>query len=159
MNAIQQVALAPRLSYSKELLRGVMDALQQYNLKINSTEDHTNDDDAAIKQKYTIIFCIEALDRINHTLNKISSMDQIPDMVPPTIGVLRMIGVKISTILPHCNNTLCEMAVHLGSVSVDSALLKGIDIKYQSLTFQDIIDSAEVSAGKKLQKLYPDLVQ
>lgn len=153
MNVIQQVALAPRLNYSKQLLCDVMDTLQKCDI---ATEKYADTEHMAIKRQHTIVFCMEVLAKVEQVLANIRSMDQIPDSVPPTIGVLRTVGVQISSEFPHCNNTLCELAVHLGSVSVDSALLGRIDIKYLGAISEDILKSSRILAEKKMRRLYPN---
>lgn len=153
MSVIQQVALAPRLNYSKQLLRDVMDTLQKCGI------DAEKDDDtkySLIKRQYTIMFCMDALAKVRQALESIRGMDQIPNNVPPTIGVLRAVGVQLSSEFPHCNNMLCELAVHLGSVSMDSALLRRIDIKYSGTRSEDMIKKSRMMAEKKIRKLYPN---
>ncbi|MXX21335.1 MAG: hypothetical protein F4Y82_01225 [Cenarchaeum sp. SB0665_bin_23] len=153
MSVIQQVALAPRLSYSRHLLHNVVDTLQECgvtDIKYADTEH------AAIKRQYTIIFCMEALAKVGQVLESICGMDQIHDSVPPTISVLRAVGVKLSFEFPQCNNVLCELAVHLGSVSVDSALLQRIGIRYSGDISEDMLRESCVLAERKMRRLYPD---
>ena len=153
MSVIQQVALAPRLDYSKQLLHDVMDTLQRCGI---DAEKHDDTKYSLIKRQYTIMFCMEALTKVRQALEDIHGMDQIPNIVPPTIGVLRAVGVQLSSEFPHCNNTLCELAVHLGSVSMDSALLRRIDIKYSGTISEDMIKKSRMTAEKKIRKLYPN---
>lgn len=153
MSVIQQVALAPRLDYSRQLLHDVMDTLQRCG---TDAERHDDAKHSLIRRQYTIMFCMDVLDKVRQSLEGIRGMDQIPNIVPPTIGVLRAVGVQLSSEFPHCNNTLCEMAVHLGSVSVDSALLRRIDIKYSGTISEDMIKESRMMAEKKIRRLYPN---
>lgn len=146
-SAIRQVALAPRLSHSRLLLAEALKMLHEH------AADKTAG--ASPDNCRTIIYCIEALARAGRILERIDGMDQIPRSVPPVILVLRDAGARLSPVLPRCSDTLCEAAVHLGSVSVDSAFLAGADIKYPGTASSDILRGAEASAERKLNKLYP----
>ena len=145
---MHQVALAPRLAYSRRLLE---ETAAELKLHIESRGRHPS-----LESERTLLFCREAI-RCADARLRIHSMVEIPGAVPPAIWVLRAASAQLAAHLPGCSARLCELAVHLGSVVMDAALLAGVDVRYRGSESGRMLDSAHSAAEAGLRKTYPDM--
>lgn len=146
---MRQVALAPRLAYSRQLLEETTVDLARYIQKSSSRPRHP-------ESERILLFCLEVARRAETRL-QIHNMDEIPGMVPPAIWALRAASAQISDHLPECSARLSELAVHLGSIAMDAALLARVDIRYRGSESVDMLDSADAAAEIGLRKIYPEI--
>ncbi len=114
--AIHSVALAPRLSYCMHLINDTLDMLQ-CELDKNSTVKGQD-----------LRFCLEAIFEVRERTRAVSSMAAIPLTFPPIIPVIRAASARLAITLPSCSNNLCELAVHMGSMTLDSAIISGVSV-------------------------------
>jgi hypothetical protein len=146
---MHQVALAPRLAYSRRLLGETTADLKLY---IQESRDRH----PCRESERTLLFCLEAVRRADARL-RIQNMGEIPGAVPPAIWVLRAASAQLAVHLPGCSARLCELAVHLGSIAMDASLLAGVDVRYRGSESGRMLDSAHSAAETDLRKLYPDM--
>lgn len=154
-NATHSVALAPRLEYSQRLLADTEKDLRRSLRRLRRDGGRTSPDEA----ERTILFCLEAVLGAGKRLRRISGMGEIPGMVLPAIPVLRTASARLAALLPVSSSRLCELAVHLGSIALDSAILAGkaVDIRRCGSESARILDKAKLITDSKLYKLYPDI--
>ena len=148
--AIHQVALAPRLAYSRRLLLQTAADIRLY------VESPDRSRDPASERE--LLFCQEAV-RLAGSRLGIRSLNDISGMVPPAVWILRAASARLAGHLPGCSARLCELAVHLGSIAVDASQLAGKDILYSGPEYSGLLESAESAAEGRLQKLYPDMAR
>lgn len=148
--AIHQVALAPRLAYSRRLLLQTVADLRLYVESPDRSRDPVSERE--------LLFCQEAV-RLADSRLGIRSLNDISGMVPPAVWILRAASARLAGHLPGCSARLCELAVHLGSIAVDASQLAGKDIRYSGPEYSRLLESAESAAEGRLQKLYPDMAR
>lgn len=146
---MHQVALAPRLAYSRRLLEETAAELKRH---IQESRDRH----PCPESERTLLFCLEAVRRADVRL-RIHSMAEIPGAVPPAIWVLRAASAQLAAHLPGCSARLCELAIHLGSIVMDASLLAGVDVRYRGSEFGRMLDSARSAAEAGIRKTYPDM--
>ena len=160
-DAIHSVALAPRLAYSQRLLGETADTLSRRlgELRDAGSADSRGGSEPAEMER-TILFCLEAIIGARRRLQDVSSMAEISATASPLIPVLRTTSARLSVLLPGCSGRLCELAVHLGSIVLDSAILAktGVDIKKCGSESAHMLDQAKLITNSKLSKLYPDMI-
>lgn len=146
---MRQVALAPRLEYSRRLLEKTTADLAAY---LQEQRDISSDRES----ECTILFCLEAVRRANNRLC-VRHLRDIPRLVPPVVWVLRATSARISGHLPGCSAQLSELAVHLGSIAVDASILAGMDIRHAGPESDHILESARSAAEAGVQRLHPSI--
>ena len=148
--AIHQVALAPRLAYSRRLLSQTAADLQLYVESPDRNHDPSSERE--------LLFCQEAVKLADSRLG-VRSLNDISGMVPPAVWILRAASARLAGHLPGCSARLCELAVHLGSIAVDASQLAGTDIRYSGPEYSGLLESADSAAEGRLKKLYPDMAR
>lgn len=146
---MHQVALAPRLAYSRRLLEETAAELKRH---IQESRDRH----PCPELERTLLFCLEAVRRADVRL-RIHNMVEIPGAIPPAIWVLRAASAQLAAHLPGCSARLCELAIHLGSIVMDASLLAGVDVRYRGSESGRMLDSAHSAAEADLRKTYPDM--
>ena len=146
--AIHQVALAPRLEYSRRLLHRTAADLRLYAESPDRGQDP--------ESERALFFCQEAVRLVDARLG-VRSLNDISGTVTPAVWILRAASARLAGHLPDCSARLCELAVHLGSIAVDASQLAGKDIRYSGQECSRLLESAGAAAEGRLQKLYPDM--
>lgn len=154
-NVAHSVALAPRLAHSQRLLADTEKDLRRSLRRLRRDEGRTSPNEA----ERTVLFCLEAVLGTRKRLQGISGMGEIPGVVLPAIPVLRTASARLAALLPVSSGRLCELAVHLGSIVLDSAILAGeaVDIRWCGYESARMLDKAKLITDSKLRKLYPDI--
>ena len=166
-NISHSVTLVPRLKYSVNLLNDAIDVLdcKQNDLK-NANNDMISDFDEydelqadALKLEYVVTFSLQTLLHVKKSMEKISNVGSIPEILPSSIPVIRTISAKLYDVIPKCSQKLSELSVHLGSIVLDSAALTTarFDFSQSNTESSIILDEVKLMVNSKLNKQYPNL--
>ncbi len=166
-NISYSVTLAPRLKYAVNLLDEIISVLisKQDELK-NSNKilipnfdesDKTNLD--ALKLEYLIFLSLDTLLQIKKSMKRISNVNSIPEVLPPSIPMIRTVSAQLFDILPNCSQKLSEISVHLGSIVLDSAALTTarFDFGQSNMESATLLNEVKLMVNSKLNKQYPNL--
>lgn len=100
VNVSQTVTLVPRLDYSNELLKNIIDVLKRKKTelkKLNRNFLELDDNDhtfvLALDFERTITFSLEILSQIQKRMNSISGITSIPNLLPLTIPMIRTVAL------------------------------------------------------------------
>jgi hypothetical protein len=166
-NISHSVTLVPRLKYSVNLLNDAIDILDcnRNDLK-NANKDMTLDFDEsdelqvdALKMEHLVVFSLETLLYVKKSMEKISNVGSIPEILPSSISVIRIISAKLFDVIPKCSQKLSEISVHLGSIVLDSAALTTarFDFSQSNIESSILLNEVKLMANSKLNKQYPNL--
>lgn len=153
-DATKHVALVPRLTYSQKLLDQVYDQLSE---ALAQTRQESSDETAGVKR--TVMLCIESIVAVRQKLRYIRSLSDMSDGVIDTIPTIRAASARLSSVMPSCSEILCELAVHLGSIAADSAILSGGPVEASGYGGKSwhLLNKARQSADSKLRKPRPKI--
>lgn len=151
VDAVQQVALVPRLTYSQNLLRQVSAQLSEALVRIRQ---EPSDEVSAAER--TFMLCSESVSAVQQHLDGIKSLDDMSDSVIHTIPTVRAVSAQLASTMPSCSEILCELAVHLGSIAADSAILSGEHVGASGYGGKSwhLLNKAKMSTDSKLRKLH-----
>jgi len=161
------VTLVPRLKYSLNLLNGIIEILEEKRNKLKesnkflaldfdeSDKIHLN----AIKLEQVIIYSLDILLHIKQRIECIYGIHNIPEVLPASIPMIRIVSAQLFGIIPLCSQKLSELSVHLGSIVLDSAVLTKarFDFSQSNEESATIVDEVKLMADSKLSKQYPNL--
>ena len=122
--------------------------------------DETNDTHLkAIKLEQTMTFSLEILSQIKKRTGRISDVNSIPEVLPPTIPLIRTVSAQLFDIVPHCSQKLSELSVHLGSILLDSAALTKarFDFSQSNEESSTLLNEVKLMVDSKISKQYPKL--
>ena len=161
------VTLVPRLEYSVNLLDEVIDVIdkKRYDLKESNrvliTDFDENDESHidSIKLEQTIAFSLEILFQIKNRTKNISGVHSIPEVLPSSIPIIRIVSAQLFDIIPNCSQKLSELSVHLGSIVLDSAALTKarFDFSQSNDESTTLLDEVKLMVDSKISKQYPNL--
>ena len=153
-DAAKHVALVPRLTYSQNLLEQVADQLSEA-----LAQTRQGSPDRVTGMERTIMLCLESVVAVRQQLGDIRSLSDMSDSVIDTIPTIRAASARLSSMMPSCSAILCELAVHLGSISADSAILSGGSVEASGYGGKSwyLLDKAKISADSKLRKPRPKI--
>ncbi len=166
VNVSQTVTIVPRLEYSNELLRNIVDILKQKKeelKKLNRTFLELDNNDHTYVQTFdferTITFSLEILSQIQRRMNSISGINSIPELLPLTIPMIRTVSAQLFNLLPACSQNLSELSVHLGSIILDSAILTEarFDFNQSNAESSSVLNEVKLIVDSKISKQYPNL--
>lgn len=140
MEQEHSAALAPRLARSRRVLAETAGEMRR---SLEEQDPARND--------WTVSFCMEATLCAERRLGQVRSMEDIPRIVPPIILVLRAASSRLAAPLPGCSRALSELAIHLGSAALDSAILSGgrLDLRRCGPESADMLDEAKLITHSK----------
>ena len=166
-NISHSVTLVPRLKYSVNLLNDVIDILDSNrndlkNVNKGMVIDFDESDELqvdALKMESLVMFSLETLLYVKKSMEKISNVCSIPEILPSSIPVIRTISAKLFDAIPKCSQKLSEISVHLGSIVFDSAALTTarFDFSYSNVESSILLNEVKLMANSKLNKQYPNL--
>lgn len=166
VNVSQTVTLVPRLGYSNELLKNIIDVLKRKKTelkKLNRVFLELDDNDhtyvLALDFERTITFSLEILAQIQKRMDSISGITSIPHLLPLTIPMLRTVSAQLFNLLPDCSQSLSELSVHLGSIILDSAILTEarFDFSLSNIESSSVLNEVKLMVDSKISKQYPNL--
>ncbi|HEY5736615.1 MAG TPA: hypothetical protein VIS47_08710 [Nitrosopumilus sp.] len=166
-NISHSVTLVPRLEYSMNLLNEIINVLddKQSELKeLNknlaydfdeSDKTHIN----ALNIEHLVIYSLEILLQVKNNMNRISNVGTIPEVLPSSIPMIRIVSAQLFGIIPNCSQKLSEISVHLGSIVLDSAALTmaKFDFSQSNTESAALLNEVKLMVGSKLSKQYPNV--
>jgi len=166
-NISHSVTLVPRLKYSLNLLDEIISILDSKRNELRqSNENLVHDFDefdkthiSAFHLEYLVVFSLDILSQVKNRTNLISNVGSIPELLPSTIPMIRMVSSQLFGIMPNCSQKLSEMSVHLGSIVLDSAALTTarFDFSLSNTESSILINEVKLMVNSKLSKQYPNL--
>ena len=164
-NASHSVTLVPRLDYSVNLLENIIGALQEKRIELKNANqylvvDFDKDDQSHIKNielEHLVVYSLEILIKIKNQIGSISGINSIPEILPSSIPMIRIISAKLFVVFPIYSQKLSELSVHLGSIVLDSAALTmaRFDFSKSNHISAKLLDEVKLMAESKLSKQYP----
>ena len=166
-NISHSVTLVPRLEYSVNLLNDVIMIIEdkQNELKKSNKDLILDFDESdkihvqALKLEHLMEFSIDVLLQVKKTMMQISNIDSIPEVLPSSIPMVRIISAQLFDVIPKCSQKLSEISVHLGSIVLDSAVLTTarFDFSQSNNKSSTLLDEVKLMVDSKLSKQYPNL--
>lgn len=159
-NISHSVTLVPRLKYSVDLLNDAIDVLDSnHNDLKNANKDLDVDFDEsdelqvdALKMEHLVVFSLETLLYVKKSMEKISNVYSIPEIIPSSIPVIRTISAKLFDVIPQCSQKLSEISVHLGSIVFDSVALTTarFDFSQSNVESSILLNEVKLMVNSKL---------
>jgi len=166
-NISHSVTLVPRLEYSVGLLDEIIDTLteKQSELKESHKElvcdfDESNKTHVdSLKLEHLVTYSVEILLHVKKNMKHISNVGSIPEVLPPSIPMIRTVSAQLFDIIPNCSQKLSEISVHLGSIVLDSAALTTarFDFSQSNIKSSTSLNEVKLMVDSKLNKQYPNL--
>ena len=166
-NISHSVTIVPRLEYSVNLLDEIIDTLKEKQSKLKETNkelihDFDESDKTLIdslKLEHLVTYSLEILLRVKKNMKYISNVGSIPEILPPSIPMIRTVSAQLFDIIPNCSQKLSEISVHLGSIVLDSATLTTarFDFSQSNDESSTSLNEVKLMVGSKLNKQYPNL--
>jgi len=166
-NISHSVTLVTRLGYSVGLLDEIIETLleRQSELKESNKElvcdfdesDKTHVD--SLKLEHLVTYSVETLLHVKKNMKNISNVGSIPEVLPPSIPIIRTVSAKLFDIIPNCSQKLSEISVHLGSIVLDSAALTTARFDFSQSNYKSstLLNEVKLMVDSKLNKQYPNL--
>ena len=165
LSVSQTITIVPRLDYSSDLLKDIVDVLKQKKTEIrrlNRSFLELNDEQSyttTLDFERTLSFSIEILTQIQKRIRSISGINSIPLLLPLTIPMIRTVSAQLFNLLPICSQKLSELSVHLGSIILDSAFLTDarFDFSQSNVESSSVLNEVKLMIDSKISKQYPNL--
>ncbi len=166
-NISHSVTLVPRLEYSINLLDDIVMILKKkrYDLKksnrslVDDFDETDNSHLRAIELERIMAFSLEILSQIKKRTGRISGINNITEVLPTIIPLIRTVSAQLFDIIPNCSQKLSELSVHLGSIVLDSAVLTKarFDFSQSNEESSDLLNEVKLMVDSKINKQYPNL--
>lgn len=166
-NISHSVTLVPRLDYSVNLLDEIINVLEGEQLKLVNTNKeliHNFDDSNKLhvdsfKLEWLMTHSLEILLDVRRNMKRITNVGSIPEILPPSIPLVRTVSAQLFEIIPNCSRKLSEISVHLGSIVLDSAALTmaRFDFSQTNHKSSTLLNEVKLMVDSKLNKQYPNL--
>ncbi|QMU53592.1 MAG: hypothetical protein GKS07_00885 [Nitrosopumilus sp.] len=163
-NISHSVTLVPRLKYSVNMLNDAIDILDSNRNDLKNANkgmavDFDESDELqvdALKMEHLVVFSLETLLHVKKSMGKISNVGSIPEILPSSIPVIRIISAKLFDTIPKCSQKLSEISVHLGSIVLDSAALTTarFDFSQSNVESSILLSEVKLMVNSKLKKQY-----
>ena len=164
-NASHSVTLVPRLNYSVNLLNDIIKILQEKRLELKNVNQYLiidfDEDDKShlknIKLEHLVVYSLDILLKIKNQIGSISGINSIPEILPSSIPMIRIVSAKLFVLFPMYSQKLSELSVHLGSIILDSAALTKARFDFSKSNHMStiLLDEVKLMADSKLNKRYP----
>ncbi len=166
-NISHSVTLVPRLEYSINLLDDIVKILKKkrHDLKklnrsfVDDFDETDNSHLRAIDLERIVAFSLEILFQIKKRTGRISGINNIPEVLPTIIPLIRTVSAQLFDIVPNCSQKLSELSVHLGSIVLDSAALTKarFDFSQSNEESSSLLNEVKLMVDSKISKQYPNL--
>ena len=164
-NASHSVTLVPRLDYSINLLNDIIEILQEKKFELKNVNQYLitdfDEDDKShlknIKLEYLVVYSLDILGKIKNQIGSISGIISIPEILPSSIPMIRIVSAKLFVLFPMYSQKLSELSVHLGSIVLDSAALTKARFDFSKSNHMSamLLDEVKLMTDSKLNKRYP----
>ena len=166
-NISHSVTLVPRLEYSINLLDDIVKILKKkrHDLKklnrsfVDDFDETDNSHLRAIDLERIVAFSLEILFQIKKRTGRISGINNIPEVLPTIIPLIRTVSAQLFDIVPNCSQKLSELSAHLGSIVLDSAALTKarFDFSQSNEESSSLLNEVKLMVDSKISKQYPNL--
>jgi len=164
-NASHSVTLVPRLNYSVNLLNDIIKILQEKRFELKNVNQYLiidfDEDDKShlknIKLEHLVVYSLDILLKIKSQIGSISGINSIPEILPSSIPMIRIVSAKLFVLFPMYSQKLSELSVHLGSIVLDSAALTKARFNFSKSNHMSamLLDEVKLMTDSKLNKRYP----
>ena len=164
-NASHSVTLVPRLDYSVNLLNDIIEILQEKKIELKNVNqylitDFDKDDKSHLKNiqlEHLVIYSLDILVKIKNQIGSISGINSIPEILPSSIPMIRIVSAELFVLFPMYSQKLSELSVHLGSIVLDSAALTKARFDFSKSNHMSamLLDEVKLMTDSKLNKRYP----
>ena len=164
-NASHSVTLVPRLVYSVNLLNDIIEILQEKKIELKNVNQYLitdfDEDDKShlknIKLEHLVVYSLDILEKIKNQIGSISGINSIPEILPSSIPMIRIVSAKLFVLFPMYSQKLSELSVHLGSIVLDSAALTKARFDFSKSNYMSamLLDEVKLMTDSKLNKRYP----
>ena len=164
-NASHSVTLVPRLVYSVNLLNDIIEILQEKKIELKNVNqylitDFDKDDKSHLKNiklEHLVIYSLDILVKIKNQIGSISGINSIPEILPSSIPMIRIVSAELFVLFPMYSQKLSELSVHLGSIVLDSAALTKARFDFSKSNHMSamLLDEVKLMTDSKLNKRYP----
>ena len=164
-NTSHSVTLVPRLDYSVNLLNDVIEILQEKKIELKNVNQYLitdfDEDDKShlknIKLEHLVVYSLDILVKIKNQIGSISGINSIPEILPSSIPMIRIVSAKLFVLFPMYSQKLSELSVHLGSIVLDSAALTKARFNFSKSNHMSamLLDEVKLMTDSKLNKRYP----
>ena len=164
-NASHSVTLVPRLDYSVNLLNDIIEILQEKKIELKNVNQYLitdfNEDNKFhlknIKLEHLVVYSLDILIKIKNQIGSISGINSIPEILPSSIPMIRIVSAKLFVLFPMYSQKLSELSVHLGSIVLDSAALTKARFDFSKSNHMSamLLDEVKLMTDSKLNKRYP----
>ena len=164
-NASHSVTLVPRLDYSVNLLNDIIEILQEKKIELKNVNqylitDFDKDDKSHLKNiqlEHLVIYSLDILVKIKNQIGSISGINSIPEILPSSIPMIRIVSAELFVLFPMYSQKLSELSVHLGSIVLDSAALTKARFNFSKSNHMSamLLDEVKLMTDSKLNKRYP----
>jgi hypothetical protein len=164
-NASHSVTLVPRLVYSVNLLNDIIEILQEKKIELKNVNqylitDFDKDDKSHLKNiklEHLVVYSLDILVKIKNQIGSISGINSIPEILPSSIPMIRIVSAELFVLFPMYSQKLSELSVHLGSIVLDSAALTKARFNFSKSNHMSamLLDEVKLMTDSKLNKRYP----
>ena len=164
-NASHSVTLVPRLVYSVNLLNDIIEILQEKKIELKNVNqylitDFDKDDKSHLKNiklEHLVVYSLDILVKIKNQIGSISGINSIPEILPSSIPMIRIVSAELFVLFPMYSQKLSELSVHLGSIVLDSAALTKARFNFSKSNHMSamLLDEVKLMTDSKLNKQYP----
>ena len=164
-NTSHSVTLVPRLDYSVNLLNDIIEILQEKKIELKNVNqylitDFDKDDKSHLKNiklEHLVIYSLDILVKIKNQIGSISGINSIPEILPSSIPMIRIVSAELFVLFPMYSQKLSELSVHLGSIVLDSAALTKARFDFSKSNHMSalLLDEVKLMTDSKLNKRYP----
>jgi len=164
-NASHSVTLVPRLVYSVNLLNDIIEILQEKKIELKNVNqylitDFDKDDKSHLKNiklEHLVVYSLDILVKIKNQIGSISGINSIPEILPSSIPMIRIVSAELFVLFPMYSQKLSELSVHLGSIVLDSAALTKARFDFSKSNHMSalLLDEVKLMTDSKLNKRYP----
>ena len=164
-NASHSVTLVPRLDYSVNLLNNIIEILQEKKIELKNQNqylitDFDKDDKSHLKNiqlEHLVVYSLDILIKIKNQIGAISGINSIPEILPSSIPMIRIVSAELFVLFPMYSQKLSELSVHLGSIVLDSAALTKARFNFSKSNHMSamLLDEVKLMTDSKLNKRYP----
>lgn len=153
MRPVYGVALMPRLAHAQHVLDSATGQMRRSLAAMRRRGGEGPSD-----EERALVVSLESVMAVRHCIDDIHALEDVSGTLLPTIPAIRTASARIHHILPSCSHTLHNLAIQLGSMTADSAILTGCSMGPET-GYWRILNQAKLTADSKLQKLYPHMHQ
>ena len=104
-----------------------------------------------------MVYSLDILLKIKNQIGSISGINSIPEILPSSIPMIRIVSAKLFVLFPMYSQKLSELSVHLGSIVLDSAALTKARFDFSKSNHMSamLLDEVKLMTDSKLNKRYP----